>query len=127
MQSGLRALLKQTPDLVLLDMNLPTYDITSEESGGRLQAFAGREILRQLARRNIFVPVVVVTQFDYLGEGRNRIALGELDQELSARFPSSYAGYVYYQATQDDWMSKLAGLIGGVLMKTHDTKDSRNG
>jgi len=83
MQSGLRALLKQTPDLVLLDMNLPTYDITSEESGGRLQAFAGREILRQLARRNIFVPVVVVTQFDYLGEGRNRIALGELDQELS--------------------------------------------
>jgi DNA-binding NarL/FixJ family response regulator len=115
LQSGLRSAIAQLPTLVLLDMNLPTYDITFEEAGGRIQQFAGREFLRQLRRRNIRVPVVVVTQFDYFGEGKDRTTLAALDVEMREKYPEIYIGSVFYHATLDDWKEVLSGLIEKAL------------
>ena len=47
-KSGLAALRIQLPDLLLLDMSLPTFDITESEPGGRPQGFGGIEIVRYL-------------------------------------------------------------------------------
>ena len=67
-QSGLKELLLRRPDVVLLDMTMPTYDISAREPGGRERRYAGREILRQLERRDISVPVVVITQYEQFEE-----------------------------------------------------------
>jgi CheY-like chemotaxis protein len=44
--SAFDALEQNVPDLLLLDMSLPTFDIGDRESGGRPQGFGGIEILR---------------------------------------------------------------------------------
>lgn len=50
--SGIRELLTGSRfDLLLLDMSMPTFDITSVESGGRPKPFAGKEILRKLKKK----------------------------------------------------------------------------
>ncbi len=77
LQSGLRSIINDKPDLVILDMTMPTFDIGVDEDGGRLQPYAGREILRQMDRRNILVPVIVLTQFDRFGEGCDSLTLKE--------------------------------------------------
>ena len=116
-QSGLRELLRELPDLVLLDMNLPNYDITDEEPGGRIQQFAGREFLRQLNRRKIKVPVIVVTAFDNFGDGDDEIDLNDLNEELIKTYSENYIGYVIPKHRSvdideiDDW--KLAEKLYG--------------
>src|SRR5437870_2531438 len=80
---GLGKLLDSSYDLVLLDMTMPTFDITAEEAGGRPQAYGGRAILRQMDRRKITTPVVIVTQFDRFGDAEDALTLHELNSELA--------------------------------------------
>ena len=107
LQSGLRAVITCTYDLVILDMTMPTYDIGVDEDGGRPQAYAGREILRQLDRREIAVPVIVVTQFDRFGEGAEALTLTQLDMQLRQEHPLNYKGAVYYSPALEGWKDAL--------------------
>ena len=98
-QSGVAALLRDHFDLILLDMTMPTYDVTPVvEDGGRSQAYAGRDILQQMERRGISTKVIVVTQFDRFGQAEDEITLEALDAQLEAAFPDIYVGAVYYSA-----------------------------
>lgn len=107
LQSGLRAILDANHDLIILDMTMPTYDIGIDEDGGRTQPYAGREILRQIERRDIVIPVIVVTQFDRFGEGANALTLKELDQQLRQEHPRDYMGSVFYSAAVEEWKQAL--------------------
>src|SRR5688500_13564939 len=95
-QSGLKAIIDSAFDLVILDMTMPTFDVGSGEGGGRHQAYAGREILRQMDRRDIPGPVIVVTQFDRFGEGHDELSFDELHEELVEEQLPNYVGLVYY-------------------------------
>ena len=105
--SGLKSLLSQKYNLLLLDMSMPVYDIQAQETGGRPLPLAGRDILFQLSRRKIDIKVIVVTQY----EDFDGLSLVELDKELSSEFPEHYVGYVYYNITQEGWQEKLAEMI----------------
>lgn len=111
LQSGLRAIICGGVDLVLLDMTMPTFDIGENEDGGRPQAYAGREILRQMERREINIPVIVVTQFDRFGEGNDILGIEELDEQLFKEHRGMYGGAVYYDVTLGGWKEKLADKI----------------
>jgi CheY-like chemotaxis protein len=115
-QSGVRALLSASYDLVLLDMTMRTYDVTPEEEGGRPQAYAGRSILRQMVRRDIHTPVVLVTQFDRFGEERDLMTLEQLDKQLEREFPEIYQGAVYYNPSVAGWAVALAGKIAALCL-----------
>ncbi len=105
--SGLRALIRGTPDLVLLDMTMPSFDITESDDGGKPQPFAGREVLRQLEARGISAKCVVVTQFQRFGEGKDSVTSGQLDAVLRQEHPGSYVGMVRFDATSSDWYDEL--------------------
>lgn len=109
--SGLQTVISSKPDLILLDMSLPNFDITPDEDGGRPQGLGGKEILRQLSRRKISIPVIVVTQFDSFGEPNDSMSLKELTDELKQSFPENFKGTVYYHATLEDWKEQLWALI----------------
>lgn len=113
-KTGLRRLLAQRFDILLLDMTLPTFDRGPQETGGRTRPFAGREILEQLKRRNIDGYAVVVSGFEILGDNENQMTLEELDKELTRRFPSIYRGFVYYNPSQSEWRSKLSAAIRSI-------------
>lgn len=106
--SGMQAILKEKFDVLLLDMSMPVYDITTQDAGGgRPLALAGRDILFQIRRRQIEMRVIIITQYEDFGG----FSLDELDQELQEEFPQLYAGYVYYNTTQEGWKEKLSALL----------------
>lgn len=122
LQSGVRRVRKDCPDLILLDMTLPNYDTSPEESGGQLHIFGGREFLRQMDRFDIAVPVIVVTQFETFGKAPQQMTLTDLDRELRKEHPTVYRGFVYYHAAIHGWKQKLLKLI----QQTSNRKDDQN-
>jgi|CXWL01.1.fsa_nt_gi CheY-like chemotaxis protein len=109
LQSGLRRIRNELPDLVLLDMTLPNYDIGPDEPGGDPHSFAGRDFLDQMDRLDIVLPVIVITQYETFG--RPPKSLSQLDEELRADYPSSYCGAVYYHASIHEWKDQLKRLV----------------
>jgi CheY-like chemotaxis protein len=114
-QGGLKALLQRHYDAVILDMTLPTFDINEEDDGGRPQALGGRELLRQMKRRRMKSPVVVVTQFDQFGERRDALTRQQLDTELRTYHGDIYVGLVFYDSTTEGWKEQLSALLSEAL------------
>jgi len=94
---GVRQLRHWHPDIVILDMTLPNYDLVNGSIDVTMQAFGGEEFLRQCMRFKLHPTVIVVTQFETLGEGGDEKGRDELAGELAASFPDTYHGMVYYQ------------------------------
>ena len=114
-QRGLKALLCSRYDAIVLDMTLPTFDISEEDDGGRPQALGGQELLRQMKRRGIASPVVVVTQFDQFGERQDALTRQQLDTELRTHHGDIYAGLVFYDSTSDGWKEQLTLVLSQAL------------
>lgn len=106
-QSGLRAILSRLPDIVLLDMSVPTFDVSQTDDGGRPQRLGGREILRQLQARGLRVPCLVITQFDSFGEGKGTVTAEQLDEQMTVEHPGVYLGMVAYDPTSAGWTEAL--------------------
>lgn len=108
-QSGLKQIISNTFDFILLDMSMPTFDISPHEIGGSPMPFAGKEILIQMHKRKIKTPVIVVTQFERFGDGSNEIQIEELKNDLG-KF-NNYIATVYYNAALNNWRDDLITLI----------------
>jgi DNA-binding NarL/FixJ family response regulator len=104
-QGGLREVVRNTPDMMVLDMSMPTFDPAGGNS--RWRPFAGRDVLREMQRHKIHIPVVIVTQFENFGDGTSEKTLQELAAELARDFPLQYVGTVYYHAAQSQWKVEL--------------------
>lgn len=110
-KSARNALNGGTFDLVLMDMSLPTFDVTAIDQGGSFLPFAGRELMRQMRRSGNDTPVIVVTQFDRFGEGPEAIELSELSRVLGEQFPRSFRGAIFYSAQSGTWRAKLGEML----------------
>lgn len=110
-QSGLKACIQWKPDLAIMDMTMPTFDIAHDESGGRPRHFGGMDILRELNRREIVIPTIIVTGFDVIGEGAEQRTRANLSNELQKNYPKAYRGTVFYTTSESNWKGELAGLI----------------
>ncbi len=106
-QSGLQEALKGGVDLIVLDMSIPTYDISPLERGGRFRPFGGRELLHRLSRRGVSAKAIVVTQFDRFGEGSDVMTLDELRATMRAEFPGYYVDTIFYQPGSSEWRERL--------------------
>jgi DNA-binding NarL/FixJ family response regulator len=106
---GVQLARKIRPDLILLDMSLPTFISSSRETGGRTRPFGGREILRELDATGHVTRVIVVTQFDRFGE-RNQ-SRDELMKEMQSEFPDWFVGGVYYSVVDSKWREELLKLL----------------
>jgi len=111
LQSGLRTVISNNFNLIILDMTMHNFDVGVDEDGGRPLAYAGRELLRQMDRRKIRMPVIVVTQFDKFGEGAEFMTLSELDNSLKSNHNSNYLGAVYFNPLSDSWKDSLMKLL----------------
>ncbi|MFZ1220508.1 MAG: hypothetical protein WAO00_14535 [Chthoniobacterales bacterium] len=110
-KSGLKALLSQPVDLVILDMSLPIFEITRDEDGFEFEPFAGRDLLAEMKRKGIRTKVLVVTQFEAFGEGSDAMKLPELNVSLQETFPDLYLGCVYYTPSRSNWKDEITGHL----------------
>ncbi|MGJ4899828.1 response regulator [Bradyrhizobium sp. HKCCYLS3070] len=101
-----------TPQLLLLDMSLPTFDIGPDEPGGRPQGFGGIEVMRYVDLFEIKLPIIVVTAYEaFSRDGGGALNHDDLDQQLRVEHPENYRGLVYYNSLFSDWKTQLAKLI----------------
>lgn len=110
--SALDALEQALPDLLLIDMSLPTFDIGERESGGRPQGFGGIEIMRHMTLAEISCPTIVITGYEaFLREAGKRVDLSQMRRELEQEFPQLLRGVLHYNSTYDEWKKQLAAAL----------------
>jgi len=95
-------------DLILLDMSMPNYDISSDESGGEFIPLAGKLILKEMYLREITAKVIVVTMHGNFEDGTK---LSELDGTLQREFSDNYIGHVYFTVINSEWKKQMFSLI----------------
>lgn len=111
-QSGLKAIERGLPDLLLLDMTMPTFDQGGQTREGRPRSMGGRDIMRKMLRKNLVCPVIVVTQFESFGEGEDNISYQQLKEACAQEFPTLFRGMAQYHATSSAWEAELNEMIG---------------
>ncbi len=117
-RSAVKQIQENKFDLILLDMSLPTFDISEDEPGGRPQGFGGKEILKYLDKFNILCPTVVVTGYDaFMTESQDNVSLNDMDADLEKKYGSNYRGLVYYNSLYSDWQSELTTKITEAVSK----------
>lgn len=100
---GLRRVRKDTFDIILLDMSMPTFSITDSQN---FDSYGGKTFLKEMKRKKIEIPVIVITQYDIFGEGNSQKTAEDLDEEFKKSF-SNYKGMVKYSSIQNDWKTHL--------------------
>ncbi len=117
LSSGTFELLDNTGyNLILLDMSMPSYDVSDKDpAGGIPESYAGEDFLAQMTILDIDVPVIVVTQFDKFDEGDDSFSLESLDKRLLEKHSDIYFGAIYFRSTSNEWKTNLKIKIEEVL------------
>ncbi len=113
-QSGLKAILTNTFQLILLDMQLPNYDIKSGEDGYKHRPVAGKDILREIKRKKINCKVIIITQYDSFTENGRVSSLQEWRNAFTKDFPDHYLEIVFYKPGLSAWKNRLKELITSI-------------
>ena len=100
------------PDLLLLDMSLPTFDIDKNEAGGRPRGFGGKEIMRHMMLSGVKCPVIVITGYEAFPRDAGKpIELAQIKDELDLEFPNMLVGMLHYNSTYEEWKYELRNSI----------------
>jgi len=114
--SALDLLTEPLPDLLLLDMSLPTFDVGDGESGGRPQGFGGIEVLRHLSFSELTCPTLVITGYEaFPREAGQPVDLTQLREDLEKEFPDTFKGVLHYNSTLDEWKIALKSMLFSVI------------
>lgn len=114
-RSAIDSMLGCIPDLLILDMSLPTFDVGAGEPGGRPQGFGGIEVLRHMDFHEILSPVLVVTQYPAFFERGEAIDLETIGSRLSEEHTANFRGCIFYAPLNDEWRDKLLTAVSRVL------------
>jgi len=106
-QTGLQAILKAPPDLIILDMSIPTFDKSTDSREGRLRPLGGYDIMKKILFKRIKTKVVVLTQLEFFGEGAEKISFEQLKTKCSENFADIFLDCIYYSPTESSWCKSL--------------------
>jgi len=117
-KSGIDAIRTELPELLLLDMSLPTFDISASEAGGRPQGSGGHEIMRYVDMMEMSTSIIVITAYEaFSRKGGRQVDLSLLSEELKEDFPETYKGIVHFNPMLGDWTKDLEILLKTVLQR----------
>ncbi|MFA7090716.1 MAG: response regulator [Arcobacteraceae bacterium] len=109
--SGLNKALKNNYDLIILDMSMPTYDKTKNESGGRFRVFGGKEIVRQLKREKKIAPFIILTQYSQFDDTDKIKTLEDLETFFDEKFSEFHISTIFYDTSSSKWKILLEEKI----------------
>ena len=107
LNSGLRRIMKEKFDLILLDMSMPTFQ---KDESNNFNSFGGIDFLKEMQRKKNQTPVIIVTQYEIFGEGESRKTSEMIDEECKNSF-ENYVEIVIYTSTKNTWKEKLLSAI----------------
>ncbi|WP_367155651.1 hypothetical protein [Methylomonas sp. HYX-M1] len=109
LSSAIRVLSTHAVTLAVIDMSLPTFDVSKDRTGGQPQGFGGSDILRFIEAKSPSTYSVVLTQYEEFPSDRNggRKDLNALKEELHQKFGSRFLDVIYYSGQLGDWRDAL--------------------
>jgi CheY-like chemotaxis protein len=109
--SALKAITEVTFSLIVLDMSLPTFELSGPGGGGSPQGQGGLEVLRLSQRLKNEAPFLIVTQYpDIEIDGRD-IPLSAASRALRRRFEVNVKGCVLYEFDGNSWRAPLRDFL----------------
>ena len=113
-RAGLRDIMSNSYDVLLLDMSLPTWERESVRKQEGFERFGGETIMREMKRKNKLIPTIVITMFSEFGMGKSFIDLENLDKHLQLQFNDFYHGYIKYSSSERKWEDELIKVLGEI-------------
>jgi CheY-like chemotaxis protein len=110
-KSAIRSLRESRPDLLILDMSLPTFDVAPGEPGGRGQNAGGVEVLRYVRFYKLDLPVIVVTQYGAVEGHGVYESLPAMGKKLLAEHGEAFRGIIHYGSASSGWDEKLVAAL----------------
>ena len=105
---GLLRIRNDTFDLIILDMSLPLFD---KAESSNFNPFGGIKFLKEMKRKRIEIPTIIVTQYEIFGEGESRKTSEMIDIQCKEGF-NNYYGLVIYSSINNKWTERLLKMIG---------------
>jgi CheY-like chemotaxis protein len=101
-------------DLVIVDMALPTFSSSGDDSsgGGAAQAVGGIEVLRALSNARMSTKIIIVTQYPDIIVSGQRVRLHQAARLLSAKYGQEVLGAVLYSYKTPEWEVAFNTLLG---------------
>ncbi len=109
--SALRKITTEDFDLLVLDMSLPTFDLSGPGGGGSPQGQGGVEVLRLAKWLGKDTPVVVVTQYPDIEIDGREAPLSVAAARLSTRFEVDVKLCILYEFDSDVWRSRFVDVV----------------
>lgn len=109
--SGITMIESQEFDLLILDMSMPTYDITKTDGGGQFRTEGGKDILKRLKRKHKLVPFIIVTQYSTFSETTGTKTLERMKEEIKELFPEHFKNLIFYDTSSTNWKEELTDEI----------------
>ena len=110
--TGMKAITTERFDLALLDMTIPSFEISPEHPSSRTRKYGGRDVLSEIERCNIDLSSIIITQYRVFDDGD--VSIEKIDMELTQEFSGIYSGIVYYNSSTMDWQDKLMNLLDNI-------------
>lgn len=113
--SAMKLLFSGEWGLVLVDMSIPTFDKTIHESGGRSLTLGGVDIIRRMNKKNLYIPIVVITQFPSFNSNNSTVTLDQVKSDLESLCLKSYYGTMLFDATKNEWKDQLFQVLNDII------------
>lgn len=117
-QAAMRAITKSKPDLIIMDMTLPTFDRKPNAREGRMRPIGGYDLMCKMKHKSIYASVIVVTQLETFGEGDEEVSFTEITSRCKRDFPDMFLGSVYYDQSGLNWQAELERLVNSFFSKS---------
>ncbi|MGJ7207729.1 response regulator [Morganella morganii] len=107
----------EEPDFIILDMSLPTFDLSDRANGGRPQGFGGKAVLRHMKLARIKIPVIILTGYEVfkLDEGNKLVSehmdLAQFKEELIFLFHDNFIDIIHFSSTNNNWQKSLYSML----------------
>ncbi len=116
LMAGIKRIQKEKYDIILLDMSLPLYDFSGDiEEINEFEAFAGIDLLDEMARINYSCKVIVITAFDVIEDDEKKLSLQQIDDQMTRDYPQIYIGSIHYNSSSLEWKIELNKILAGVI------------
>jgi len=109
--SALRRILKDSFDLLIVDMLLPAFSGRQAHGEEANLPYGGKELLLELARRRRPFKAVVLTQYEEFGAGADKKTFDQLDREMKVILGKSFLATLNYRIGNTAWRRELINII----------------
>jgi CheY-like chemotaxis protein len=110
--SSLRMVTRESFDVIVLDMSLPTFDLSGPGGGGSPQGQGGLEVLRLIRRLAAKPTVIVVTQYPDIEIDGKDTPLKAAPKMLREKFEINVLDCLMYEFDGDAWRAPLKEALG---------------